>query len=112
MIEKYGRTFASQAELTRFESFRKPVINWPVQAASSLNMPGAMLAYIRKDGAGKLVYLFALARATNSVSWMTFSTHGEAFQWAVDNGLEFVHQPWSRSVEDKIRELLEQVSKQ
>ena len=62
-----------------------------------------MLVYLRKDENGKLVYLLALGQMHNE---MTFDSHGQAFDWAVDHQLDFVHQPWTRELDDKIRGML------
>jgi len=62
-----------------------------------------MLAFIRKDANGKLVYLLALGKQQNEV---TFDDHGQAFDFACDHRIDFVHQPWSSAVERRIHEHL------
>lgn len=77
----------------------------PVTPGRSLSgCADAMLCYLRKDVSGKFVYLFALGKQHNE---MMFDSHGQAFDWAVEHQLDFVHQPWTRELDDRIRGLLE-----
>lgn len=80
------------------------MVHQPVTPGRSLHgCSDAMLCFIRKQDDNKLVYLFALGKQHNE---MTFDSHGQAFDWAVEHQLDFVHQPWTRELDDRIRSLL------
>lgn len=85
------------------------MVRQPVVAGRSLHgCSDGMLCFIRKEHGGKLVYLFALGRQHNE---LTFDSHTQAFDWAVEHQLDFVHQPWTQELDDRIRQLLENASK-
>lgn len=63
-----------------------------------------MLAFIRKLSDGRLAYLFALNQ--DQQAEMAFDDHGQAFDFAMSIGIDFVHQPWSPDVERRIYEHL------
>lgn len=62
-----------------------------------------ILTYVRKAASGKLVYYYWDGAA---VQWLEFSNTGEAFDFAVTNRIDFLHQPWTRAVDDRIRNAL------
>lgn len=62
-----------------------------------------MLTYVRKAQNGKLIYFYWDGTYGH---WKEFDSTVQAFDFACRNGIDFLHQPWSVEVEDRIMEAL------